>query len=185
MKTTKTACLILASLFFGLSSTNVQAQNTDPSGTVYHHNDYNKENPTADQDIKMVEDYTNALLVSGDLEKVKSLLADNYKGYGPGPNDSVTAEQVITTWRENYKTHTNRKANFVEHTWYVTEGEYKGNWVAMWGDYNCTINGKSIKIPFQLTAHVTNGKIDSSIVYYDNLSSSLSLGYTLTPPKEN
>jgi len=184
MKTTKTACLIWASLLFGLSL-NVRAQNTDAKGTVYHHNDYNKENPTADQDIKVLEDYTNALLVSGDLEKAKSFLAGNYKGYGPGPNDSATAEQVIATWQENYKTHTNRKANFVEHTWHVTEGQYEGNWVAMWGDYNCTINGKDVRVPFQTTAHITNGKIDSSISYWDDFRIYQSLGFTLTPPKQN
>ena len=87
--------------------------------------------------------------------------------------------------QENYKTQTNRKLNFVDHTWHVTEGQYKGNWVAMWGEYDCTINGKDVRVPFQTTAHITNGKIDSSISYWDNLSPSLSLGFTLTPPKGN
>jgi len=183
MKTTKTACLILASLLFGISS-NAHAQNTAAQTTVYHHNDINKENPTADQDIKVLEDFENAI-VSGDLDKAKSFLADNFKGYGPGANDSATAEQVIGFWQENYKTHTNRKINFVDHTWQVTEGQYKGNWVAMWGEYDCTINAKDVRIPFQTTARIANGKIEMQISYWDNLSPSLSLGYTLTPPKQN
>jgi len=174
----------MASLLFGISS-NVQAQNTDAQKTVYHHNDFNKENPTADQDIKVLEDYENALLASGDLEKAKSLMADNFKAFGPGANDSATAEQVIAAWQENYKIHTNRKVNFVDHTWHVTEGEYKGNWVAMWGEYDFTMNGKDIRVPFQTTAHISNGKIESQISYWDNLRPSLFLGYTLTPPKQN
>src|SRR5678815_3841806 len=113
MKKTKTTCLIVASLLFGISSTNVQAQNTDANSTVYHHNDFNKENPTADQDIMVLEDYANALLVSGDLEKAKSFLADNFKGYGPAVTDSATAEQVIASRKEDLKTQSNRKLNFV------------------------------------------------------------------------
>jgi ketosteroid isomerase-like protein len=182
MKKTKTTCLLMASLLFGISS-NVQAQNTDAASA--YQKEYIKENPTADQDVKMVEDYLNAVLVSGDLEKAKSFLADNFKGFGPGINDSVTAEQAIANRKEELKLHMNRKVNFVANTWLVTEGNYKGNWVAIWGEYDFTISGKDLRVPFQSTAHVTNGKIDYSISYWDNLSPSLSAGYTLTPPKQN
>jgi len=183
MKTTKTTCLILASLLFGISSTNVQAQTTDATSAYQKENI--KENPTADQDTKVLADYTNALLVSGDLDKAKSFLADNFNGHGPGVNDSATAEQVIATWKENYKTQTNRKVNFVENSWLVTDGIYKGKWAVMWGEYDCTVDGKDVRVPFQTTAHIVDGKIDYSVSYWDNLSIFQSLGYTLTPPKGN
>ncbi len=184
MKKTNIACLALASLLFIISSTNVQAQNTDVKSAVYHQKDYIGENPTADQDLKIFADYENAC-VSGDSVKARSLLADDYKGYGPGPSDSTTAEQVMNWWTQNYKTQSNRKVNFVEETYRVIKGDYKGNWVAMWGEYDCTINGKDIRVPFQSTAQITNGKINFTTSYWDNWSVYQALGYTLTPPNTN
>lgn len=184
MKKTNFVCLTLASLLLGISPITVEAQNKDATAAVMHQKDFVKENPTADQDIKVLADYMNALLVSGDLDKAKSLLTDHFKGFGPGPNDSATADQVMATWKENYKTQTNRKVNFVENSWQVIQGDYKGNWVAMWGEYDCTINSKQVRIPFQSTARITNGKIDYVTSYWDNWSIYQSLGYTLTPPKQ-
>ena len=75
------------------------------SSTATHpkYKDLVAENPTADSDIKLVEDYLNSLLLSNP-DKAKSLLADNYMGYGPSPADSSNAEQTINSWKENYKT---------------------------------------------------------------------------------
>jgi len=173
----------LALLLWVITSTKVQAQNKDATAAVVHQKDFVTENPTADQDIKVFGDYINALLVSGDFDKAKSFLADHFKGFGPGPNDSATADQVMAIWKENDKTQTNRKVNFVENSWQVIQGDYKGKWVAMWGEYDCTINGKQVRVPFQSTARIANGKIDYSTSYWDNWSIYQSLGYTLTPPK--
>ena len=63
-----------------------------------HHKDYIGENPTADADIKVVSDYTNAV-VSGDLVKAKSLLAASYMGYGPGPVDSANVNKEMQSWK--------------------------------------------------------------------------------------
>ena len=40
----------------------------------------------------------------------------------------------------------------------------------VWGTYYFTTDGKDIKLPYQSTMHVTNGKIDRSIIYFDLLS---------------
>jgi hypothetical protein len=45
-------------------------------------------------DLKTVGDYVNAL-AANDLDKAKSLLAENYKGSGPSPKDSATREQQL------------------------------------------------------------------------------------------
>jgi len=182
MKTTIQTCMLIASFLFFVSLTRIQAQATNATQQGY--NDAVKANPTADQDIKVVSDYLNAL-VAPDFDKVRSLLAPNYKGRGPGPFDSATAEDVIKTWQSNDSSQTNRKIGSIPATFRVLSGDYQGNWVAMWGEYDCTINGKDLKIPFQYTAHITNSKIDNDITYYDRLYIFQSLGFTLTPPKDN
>lgn len=179
MKKTTKPFLLLASFFFLCSATTLQAQSSSSPQPRYK--DLVVENPNAEADMKVVSDYVNAL-VSGDLDKAKSLMADNYKGYGPAPTDSSTMEQTINGWQENYNRQSNRKVSFVTQTFKVTSGNLQGNWVSLWGDYSFTENGKDIKFPFQYTAHVTNGKIDSDRIYYDRLYIMQTLGYTVTPP---
>jgi ketosteroid isomerase-like protein len=168
--------MFLALLLFAASVTRAHAQ-----AAPTHYKDAVGDNPTADADIKTVTDFTNAL-VSGDLTKAKSLMASNYKGYGPAATDSVNFDQEITGWQENYKTQTDRKVGFVPATFQVLSGDLQGNWVAIWGDYTFTENGKTITFPFHSASHVTNGKIDRNSIYYDRLSILQALGYTLTPP---
>jgi len=139
------------------------------------------ENPNAEADMKVVADFVNAL-TNADLIKAKSLLTANYLGYGPAPTDSTTADQTITDWKENYKIQTNRTVSFVTQTFKVLSGNLMGNWVSLWGDYGFTQNGKKVSFPFQYTARVNNGKIDTDRIYYDRMFILQSLGYTLTPP---
>ncbi|MFD2719167.1 hypothetical protein ACFST9_10600 [Hymenobacter monticola] len=64
----------------------------------------------------------------------------------------------------------------------MKSGRLMGNWVATWGEYTFTQDGKTLRAPFQMTAHVTKGKIDLDRFYFDNLSLTQALGYKLTPP---
>ena len=174
-KTTK-AGLLFATLLFTLFTTKVQAQSQP------RYKDVVVENPNAEADMKVVADFVNSL-VSGDQVKAKSLLADGYKAHGPGPIDSATAEQTMSAWQENYKTQTNRKINFVTQTFRVLQGDLKGNWVSLWGDYSFSQNSKTVTFPLQYTARVTNGKIDMDRVYYDRLYILQTLGFKVTPPE--
>ncbi|HNP24976.1 MAG TPA: hypothetical protein PKM63_21580 [Panacibacter sp.] len=179
MKTITSTSILLAFLLL-FSTSSLRAQD----GNAMHHKDYIGENPTADADIKVVSDYTNAV-VSGDLVKAKSLLAASYMGYGPGPVDSANVNKEMQSWETNYTTQTNRKVEFITQTFRVLNGDLQGNWVSVWGTYYFTTDGKDIKLPYQSTMHVTNGKIDRSIIYFDLLSVFQKLGYTLTPPAGN
>ena len=139
------------------------------------------DNPNAEADIKVVSDFVNSL-VSGDTVKAKAILADTYMGYGPSPDDSSNSEQEIIAWQQNYKTQSNRKISFVTETFSVKSGDLKGDWVALWGDYSFTQDGKDIKFPLQYTARVNNGKIETDRVYYDRLYIVQKLGFKVTPP---
>ena len=167
-----------------LSAMAVNAQTATP--TAYHQKDFIGDNPTADRDLQTVSDYLNSLLVNGDVDKARSLVTKNFKTYGPGPNDSADLEKEINNWRENYKIHLDRKVNFVSQTFRVLSGDLQGDWVSVWGDYNCTIDSKKIRIPFQSTYHVMDdGKIDRVSSYFDMLSVMTNLGYKLIPPAQN
>ena len=179
-KIIKLSLLLTALLIFTLTL-NVQAQTTPADQSTYK--DWIAENPNADADIKIVRDYLNAI-AEGDLDKVANLLADEYKGYGPSPVDSTTKELTITRWKENYTTQKNRKIGFVNVTYRVLKGFHKGDHVTVWGTYSFSINDKNIDLPFQFTAKVSNGKLVSSMIYFDNWHIYKTLGYTLTPPPE-
>ena len=178
MKKNLQSCLLLAAVLLLFSVTKIQAQ-TAPA--VMHQKDMIGDNPTADADIKTVTDFTNTL-ISGDIDKAKSYLTDKCINYGPGPADSANVAQFVEHWQANYKMESDRKVNFVCESFYVKSGDLKGNWVATWGEYSFTSNGVTVQFPYQCSYHVTNGKIDTSRIYYDQLYIFQKLGYTLTPP---
>jgi ketosteroid isomerase-like protein len=180
MKKTFKVSLLLAAFLFTVFTTRAQAQSKPVQQDRYK--DRAAENPNADADIKMVGDFLNSL-VSGDLIKAKSLLAENFMGYGPSPADSSNVEQTINNWNENYKHQLNRKVDFVTGTLRVLSGTSKGDWVLAWGTYSFTQDGKDISFPFQYTAKVADGKIVGDMTYYDNMYILQKLGYKVTPPE--
>jgi len=146
--------------------------------TVLKYKDFIGENPNAEADMKVVSDFVNAC-VNEDTIKAKSLLDANYLGFGPSINDSATALEEINAWKENYKIHSDRKVSFITQTYRVLVGDRKGDWVSLMGDYSCTLNEKKMKMPFQLTARLLDGKIVGAITYWDKKYLSETLGYNL------
>ena len=180
MKKTIRLSLLIAILLLTIFSMRAQAQTTSSSESS--HKDMVGENPNADADIKLVGDFLN-YLVSGDLDKAKSLLSENFKGYGPSPTDSTSTEQTISSWKENCEVQSNRKVDFMPTTFRVFSGDQKGDWVALWGNYSFTQDGKNISFPFQYTARVSDGKINLDLTYYDKMYILQTLGYKVTPPE--
>jgi predicted SnoaL-like aldol condensation-catalyzing enzyme len=145
--------------------------------------DFVIENPDAETDIKVVSDYVNAL-VNNEMAKAEQLLAEKYIGYGPAINDSINKQNSMDSWKEIHKVRTDQKVSFVTQSFRVLQGNLKGDWVSQWGNYSFTQNGKTVKLPYQYTARVANGKINRSSIYFDNLSVLKQLGYKVTPPKQ-
>ena len=171
--------LLIVTLLLTAFSSGVKSQTKPAKELTYK--DYVGDNPNAVSDLKLVGDYINAL-VAGDMEKAKNLMIPSYKGTGPGPADSTTADQTIASWTADNKMNSDRKIDFVTQTFRVFMGDLKGDYVSMWGTYSFTQNGKMVKIPYQYTAKVANGKIESGILYYDRLNVVEALGYKVTPP---
>ena len=180
MKRTITPTLFFAASLVAAANLTAHAQAKPAPQPRY--TDLVGDNPTTAADLQTVGKYLN-LLTAGNTEQAKLLLADTYRGYGPAAADSVTRDQVMTGWQQRYKTQADRKMRLEGQTTFrVKSGRLLGNWVATWGEYSFTQNGKTIRAPFQYTAHVTTGKIDLDRTYVDNLSILQALGYKLTPP---
>ncbi len=141
------------------------------------------QNPTAEEDLKVVADYLDAL-VNNNLDKAKGLLAADFSGSGPSAGDTETKEEVIENWTQIHKLRTNQNNDYVVNTWRVLSGEYEGDWVSIWGTYSYTENDTDIKLPYHLTAKVEDGKIQNSIIYYNSLAVAKKMGYELTPVGE-
>ena len=77
----------------------------------------------------------------------------------------------------------NRKVSFVTQTFKVLLGDLKGSWVSLWGNYSFTQGGKNVSFPFQYTARVSSGKIDTDRIYYDRMFIMQTLGFKVTPPE--
>ena len=176
MKTVQKTTLF-AILFMGFSTLSF-AQDKTPS-----YKELVAENPNAEADIKIVSDYSNAL-VNNKMDEAEKQLSEKYMAYGPAANDSINKKDEIAGWKKSHMSRTNEKVSFVSESFRVLQGDLKGNWVSQWGTYNFTENGKDISLPYQVTARVANGKIEMSRIYYDNMAVLVALGYTVTPPKK-
>jgi ketosteroid isomerase-like protein len=180
MRKTSTLNLLCTGLFLSFAIT-AGAQTASPNKPSYKESIL--DNPNAEADIAVVESFVRSL-VKGDLDKAKGLIASDYKGVGPSPDDSFTAESLLAAWKEKYNAEKDRKVSFVTQTFRVASGDLQGDWVSMWGDYTFTSNGKTVKVPYQYTALVKSGKIATDIIYYDRLYIMQQLGHTLTPPAQ-
>lgn len=137
------------------------------------------ENPTAEEDIKVVDDFIDAL-TANKMDKVASLLTDTYVGAGPAHEETQTKAEYLESWKKAHEVRTNQKNDFIRQTFRVLEGDLKGDWVSVWGNYIFTENGITVNLPYQSTLMVDNGKIARSIIYFDRLAVLTAMGYELT-----
>jgi ketosteroid isomerase-like protein len=168
MKTLKTSAIVLFLLIGQITF----AQNKSYKETVI-------ENPTAEEDLKVVADYYDALL-NNKMDKVASLLAENFVHKGPSFGKTETKVELIANWKESHKVRKEQKNNFISQTFRVIDGDYKGDWVSVWGNYIFTQDSIEVNMPYQSTAMVTDGKIASLTTYYDALAIYQTMGYKLT-----
>ncbi len=161
-------CLCLGQITF--------AQETSYKETV-------TENPTAEEDLKVVADYLDAL-ISNKMDKASNFIADTFVGTGPSYQETQTKAELIASWIESHKVRTNQKNDYVRQTFRVIDGDLKGDWISIWGTYTYTEKGVTVNLPYQFTAMVDNGKISRSGIYYDRLAISEAMGFELTAKKQ-
>ncbi|MBO0933019.1 nuclear transport factor 2 family protein [Fibrella aquatilis] len=141
-------------------------------------------NPNGGRDIQVASEYVTAITVTGDFDKARGLVSSAYIAHGPGGADSATIEKTVKLHQTFHQYQTNRKNEFSAQSFRIPSGNMKGDWVSLWGYYTYTDmrGGKAVTFPYQYTAKVTNGKIETDRLYYDELSILKQFGFKLIPP---
>jgi len=120
---------------------------------------------------------------TGNAATMDSLLADNYKGYGPSVSDSTDKADAIKNWKYNVENiyESIKYTRHKELAETVTEGNAQGDWVLNWA--LLTIKYKDGRGPVDVyvsTAYrVENGKIVHSITFYNEADVLRQLGYKM------
>jgi len=141
------------------------------------------QNPTAEEDLKVVRDYLNAI-INNKMDVAESLLSDTCVTTGPNNGETSTKTELIASWKEIHKVRTNPKNEYIVNTWRVLEGNYKGDWVGIWGTYTFTESGTEVILPYHYLAKVEGGKIQGARIFYDRLSILTAMGGTVTSPNK-
>ena len=120
--------------------------------------------------LEVVEKYI-AAIQTDDLATMESLLADDYKGYGPSINDSIDKKGAVEGWKilsedlyESISYEEGYSAPF-----HVSEGRIKGDWVANWGRLKVKYrNGLGpVELYINVVYKVEDGKIVRSRTFYN------------------
>jgi hypothetical protein len=150
--------------------------------------------PSADnrekENLAIVRSYKDAI-ETNNVAMMDSLLASNYKGYGPSVNDSINKEETLSNWKYNtenlYESFKfSRLQNFAKT---VKEGEETepGDWVSSWAYLTVKYKDGRGQVNVWVNAEykIENGKIVYSRTFYDEADILRQLNYSVEPPVEN
>ena len=123
-----------------------------------------------------------------DYEAMSNLLSDDYLGYGPSSQDSISKEAALEKWQDNaenlYQKIEYLRSQFAAIS--IKDGEHKGEWVATWAELK--IEYKDGRGPVKIWANsnykVENGKIVKSLTFYNEADVLRQLGYVFINPNE-
>jgi hypothetical protein len=142
---------------------------------------------TKEENMAVVNKYLSAI-ENHDTVTMASLMADNYKGYGPSIGDSASKQENLENWKYNLDHYFatikyNRYQNFATTVTNENGGE-PGNWVSNWA--YCEIKYKDGKGPIHLWVNsvykIENGKIAKSRIFYNEADWLRQLGYRFVKP---
>ena len=142
------------------------------------------------ENLAIIRSYKEAI-EKNNVAILDSLLASNYKGYGPSVSDSVNKEQAIDNWKYNtanlYESLQFSRLQNIAKTVEENEDAEAGDWVSTWAFL--TIKYKDGRGPVSVWVNaeykIENGKIAKSRTFYDEADVLRQLNYTIEPPLEN
>jgi hypothetical protein len=142
---------------------------------------------TKEENMALVNKYLSAI-ENHDTVTMASLMADNYKGYGPSIGDSAGKQENLENWKYNLDHYFatikyNRYHNFAT-TMTKDSGGEPGDWVSNWA--YCDIKYKDGRGPIHLWVNsvykIENGKIAKSRIFYNEADWLRQLGYRFVKP---
>jgi len=139
------------------------------------------------ENLAIAKKYMEAV-ETGNAATMDSLLADNYKGYGPSVGDSTNKEDALKNWKYNAENlyESIKYTHFQNIAVTIKEGDAAaGDWVSNWA--YLTIKYKDGRGPVNLWVNaayrIENGKIVHSRTFYNEADVLRQLGYTIEPPQ--
>ena len=140
-----------------------------------------------EQNALLIEDYVKAVETE-DYNLMSSLLHENYMGYGPSINDSLTKVEALANWKVNsdklyekiqYQESRNIGIN-------ITSGKNQGEWVSTWAQLEITYKGErgSVVLWANTIYLIENSKILKSYTFYNEADVLKQLGYVFIDPND-
>ena len=141
---------------------------------------------TEKDNAALVEDYVNAV-ENLDYNLMETYLSEDYMGYGPSFNDSITKTGAISSWKKNiselYEKIEYKKSRNIGVS--IADGDNKGDWVSNWAELEITYkeSGETIKIMSNTIYMIKDNKISRSYTFYNEADALEQLGYVFINPK--
>ena len=131
---------------------------------------------------QLVKDFlTN--LATGQFKAARNRLAEGFAAYGPGYNDKLETDDLLSQWDRNGRLFTNQHLTFeTTRLVNVETGDNRGQWVyvkGIWSAPDGHGQGKPIRIPFHHLARVGNNRIQRAYTSYGNDQLFYDLGIAL------
>lgn len=129
-------------------------------------------NPNAEKDIQVLKNFFEAM-DNDDYQKVNSLIHDDYMGFGPRYNSPENKADVIENLkaiRQGNEGGERGNERYISITINNDVNEsVNGNWVLYWGwiTLKNRETGKDFTIDVHQASKIQDGKVMSSVVYYN------------------
>jgi len=147
----------------------------------------NNDPENTEENVLLIEEYVKAVETEN-YDLMSSLLDDNYMGFGPSINDSLTKVEALANWEANIeqlydKIKYQKSRNFAIT---VTSGNNQGEWVSTWAQLEITYKGDkgSVSIWANTIYQIENNKIVKSYTFYNEADVLKQLGYVFINPND-
>jgi hypothetical protein len=140
-----------------------------------------------EQNVLLIEKYVDAVETEN-YDEMSSLLDENYMGYGPSINDSLTKVDALANWKTNsaklYEKITYQASRNIGIN--ITSGKNQGEWVSTWAQLEITYKGErgSVVIWANTIYLIENSKILKSYTFYNEADVLKQLGYVFINPND-
>jgi hypothetical protein len=140
-----------------------------------------------EQNVLLIEKYVDAVETEN-YDEMSSLLVENYMGYGPSINDSLTKVDALANWKTN-------SAKLYEKIQYqesrniginITSGKNQGEWVSTWAQLEIAYKEErgSVVIWANTIYLIENSKILKSYTFYNEADVLEQLGHVFINPND-
>ncbi len=134
------------------------------------------------QNIELIKNYVQSV-ENLDYDAMETILDDNYIGYGPSINDSITKKLAVEYWKHNVDfIYTSIKYNKSQNAVVIVDsGKNEGEWVSNWAELTIVYKGSEMSATIWANTiyQIKNNKIIKSYSFYNEADVYDQLGFHL------